>query len=636
MDTSALRRCPPLVRALAAVGCCLILVSVVCPAALGAPARLVTPTSPPVWTAGGEQRWEDFGYSLAAAGDVNRDGYGDVIVGAPGWGPADSWRGRALVYLGSASGLSPQPAWTLLGNRMDGGLGYSVAGCGDVNGDGFGDVVIGEYGFDGGHRPYRGRALVAPGSPNGPRADRAWSLAGETDHEYFGEYVAGAGDVNGDGLADVLVGCDRRSVLYFGRRGGSGPVPAWTGPGASSFAGAGDVNGDGYDDILIGTTLYAGSSAGPSGAPVWSAPWGPSASGGGDLNGDGYDDVAVGTYAQFKAPARIYAGSAAGLSPTPAWEISDAGLFWADFGYSLSVAGDVNGDGFADLAVTAPEHGEAPLARIPQIQVYLGGPAGPSPTPAWMAVGPHWTDSNDMHLALGADVNGDGSSEVLAGWADAQVGDIYSGRADLYSLGPAYPGPAILHEPVVLAPVDQPVDFEAVVTDQTHSVARVELLYRQIWNAEYGAPVAMSRVEGDRYRATLTAEQVGLVGLVYIVRAYDDYGISAETAPIGLDVIYPDGSTRTASRFEVRSIAGAGGGPAQLRFATSRAGPARVRLFDVQGRLVATPMDEPLLPRGGHVVTLGSVEARRAASGVLFYSVETVDGVRGGRLVLIR
>ena len=95
------------------------------------------------WTAQSNQASASFGTSVSGAGDINRDGFADVLVGAPGYDNGEADEGRAFLYLGSPSGLSSEPAWTAESNSAGARFGSSVSGAGDVNGDGFADAVIG-------------------------------------------------------------------------------------------------------------------------------------------------------------------------------------------------------------------------------------------------------------------------------------------------------------------------------------------------------------------------------------------------------------------------------------------------------------------------------------------------------------
>jgi hypothetical protein len=153
------------------------------------------------------------GWSVAGAGDVDGDGYGDVIVGASDYDDVETDEGAAFVFLGSASGIAngnPSTAAAQLEADQDyAWLGVSVAGAGDVNGDGYADVIVGASGYDAG-KPDEGAAFVFLGSPTGiPSGNPASAAAQLTSSQAdasLGMSVAGAGDVNGDGFADVIVG----------------------------------------------------------------------------------------------------------------------------------------------------------------------------------------------------------------------------------------------------------------------------------------------------------------------------------------------------------------------------------------------------------------------------------------------
>jgi len=289
-----------------------------------------------------DQANAEFGASVAGAGDVNGDGYADVLVGAPEYDAAQTDEGAVFVFLGSAAGIAsggPATAAVQLESGQAGAyLGISVAGAGDVNGDGYADIVVGASDYDAGETD-EGAAAVLLGSAAGITTANAASLESDQAYAWFGESVAGAGDVNGDGYADILVGAPRydsgqtdegAAFLFLGSTAGiasgsaataaaqieSDQTSAWLG----TVAGAGDVNGDGYADVLVGAYqydagqidegaafLFLGSAAGiASGNPAAAsaqlesdqayALFGASVAGAGDVNGDGYADVVVGAY----------------------------------------------------------------------------------------------------------------------------------------------------------------------------------------------------------------------------------------------------------------------------------------------------------------------------------------------------
>ena len=143
---------------------------------------------------------------MATAGDVNGDGFADVIVGASGYDNGQTDEGRAFVYHGSAAGLATTAAWTAESDQANARFGSSVATAGDVNGDGFSDVIVGAYAYDNGQTD-EGRAFVYHGLGGGlsqrpPPGPRSRTRLGAE----FGFSVATAGDVNGDGYSDVIVG----------------------------------------------------------------------------------------------------------------------------------------------------------------------------------------------------------------------------------------------------------------------------------------------------------------------------------------------------------------------------------------------------------------------------------------------
>ena len=398
-----------------------------------------------------------FGYSLARAGDVNGDGYGDLLVGAEG-GPYSNI-GAAHVYPGSASGLVTTQAWGVLGDSSNDHLGTSVDGAGDVNGDGFADVLIGAPGWEAStSEPEEGGAFLFLGGPDRTSTyspgDADWSVQGDQDYAEMGTAVAGAGDVNGDGLADVLVGAQGYEDSIY-REGG-----AWLHYGAmampadshdtlldgddyddhlgTSVASAGDINGDGYDDLVVGVPdhdynwtdegevrLYLGGAAGIDDTVDWSwesdtagARAGIAVAGAGDVNGDGFEDILAGgsaftSLATEEGRAWLFLGSASGPGASPYWT-HDGGEAYAYCGFALTGAGDLNADGYSDIAVGLPGS-DAAATDGGQVRVFLGGDLGP-------AVAPEWTFSGDEQGAgLGGaaseagDVNGDGYGDLAVG-----------------------------------------------------------------------------------------------------------------------------------------------------------------------------------------------------------------------------
>jgi FG-GAP repeat/FG-GAP-like repeat len=342
-----------------------------------------------------------FGGSVRSAGDVNGDGYADLIVGAE---TLAGDTGQAYVFLGGPTGISTSAALTL--NGPDGGtgaqFGSSVTSAGDVNGDGYGDIAVGAPGL--------GAAYVYFGGEGGVIPTPATSISGPGGPASLFGHMGAAGDVNGDGFGDLVVGAPGAIVdggggnayLFYGGSFGVAAIPnvtlisqgGPTGAFGDNVVGAGDINGDGFADVLVGAAggsgevyVYLGGMMGISAAPTINVP-GPMGvsqefgvvSGAGDINGDGYGDFAVGAplYSKNGGIVYVYLG---GVSPDGGlaivYEGSVAGT--ADggtFGLALRSAGDVNRDGFDDLVVGAP----SALGTTGSAYLYFGGDAGVTST----------------------------------------------------------------------------------------------------------------------------------------------------------------------------------------------------------------------------------------------------------------
>jgi hypothetical protein len=424
-----------------------------------------------------------FGYSVALVGDVNGDGFGDFLVGAPwseqgleeGRRPYLRWMrgflrriglplhgassGAAYLYPGRAGGAATAPVWTLFGKVEGDLLGSAVAGAGDVNGDGYADVAVGIPGHDAELRN-EGALAVFYGRRGFPASEPDLLLVGRTRDESLGSAIA-AGDFNRDGYADLAVGAPGSNlgatnggavfVFYGDPRGlGSRPGTALIGKTVdglfgSALAAVGDVNGDGYEDLVVGAYegvadptaagaayLYYGGPKGLSSAPglvlrgrTGGEQFGSALGALGDVNGDGFADFAVGARKNGDAGEEagavyIYHGSRSGPAATPRVVLRGPAPH-AQFGAALSGVADLNVDGFADLLVGAFQAGKSEEGAV---LLYLGSPDGIREPAAFTLRGRHAGAHFGKAIAGGRDVDGDGQPDFLVGAeGDAGRGD---------------------------------------------------------------------------------------------------------------------------------------------------------------------------------------------------------------------
>ena len=399
-----------------------------------------------------------FGGSVASAGDVNGDGFSDVVVGSVG---VSGGAGAAYIFLGSASGLSASPAATLTGANALDSFGVSVASAGDVNGDGFSDVIVGARGVS----SHTGAAYIYLGSASGIASGASPSaiLNGISANDNFGTSVANAGDLNNDGFSDIIIGAYGVSTntgatyVYLGSASGiaSGASPSSTLNGVAAgdrfgiaVASAGDIDGDGNSDIIVGAPfnsfatgaayIYLGTNlTTPSATLNGVSPlggFGISVASTGDINGDGYSDVIIGAAAVSSntGAAYIYVGSSTGIANGASASTTLTGSSTNQFfGISVASAGDVNGDAFSDIIIgaigTASNAGAAYL--------YEGSLTGISATPNLTINGVNAGDDFGASVASSGDINGDGYSDIFISSPNSSTATgnayLYQGQTDV-------------------------------------------------------------------------------------------------------------------------------------------------------------------------------------------------------------
>ena len=405
----------------------------------------------------GESADDDFGWRVAPAGDVNGDGAPDLIVGAPSNDAVAGFAGRAYLFYGPITGnLNAANADAIVTAEAFGdNLGFSVASAGDVNDDGFDDVLIGARGNDTpGIQAGRVYLFLGPISGNRPATSADAIISGDAFDE-VGRAVAPAGDLNGDGFDDILLGTDvgggadeGQAFLFYGPISGQLPVTSAdaiiNGTFASeslgaSVAPAGDVNGDGIDDIVVGAPRFPLGGNGTGRAYVFYGPitgvisaasanailfgeglndsFGISVAAG-DVNGDSVSDVVVGADQLFTSTgtgkAYVFYGPLSGPIQAANANAILLGEAAKDlFGTSVA-AGDVNGDGFSDAIAGAWDQGGGG-GRSGRAYVFHGPLSGTIPAAnADFIVTGAAGDQVGLWVSAG-DVDDDGVSDTLVG-----------------------------------------------------------------------------------------------------------------------------------------------------------------------------------------------------------------------------
>jgi len=344
-----------------------------------------------LYTFYGDDASDYTGYGISGFPDVNGDNCDEFLIGSPHNEDLMSGQsGSVTLY----SGINGVPIQTFYGHRGSyGWFGVDVADAGDVNNDSIHDIVVGAYTYN----SNTGYVRVISGSDY----SQLWQWDGEKTSGKFGFSVDAAGDVDNDGFDDIIIGAPEYSTtgvqregkvyVYSGQTGGL--LHTWTGQ-YENFKGdslgwtvssAGDMNGDGYDDIVFGAQRknFNGTDSGVvyvySGkdwSSLYTIPgrlaysrFGYSVSEAGDLNKDGYDDIIAGCgWADYDYVLAISGKDGSTLDYIENPDATDRGKF----GYSVAYGGDVDNDGWLDIAIGALMFPNGTLTNMGASFPYLG------------------------------------------------------------------------------------------------------------------------------------------------------------------------------------------------------------------------------------------------------------------------
>ena len=472
----------------------------------------------------GTRNNDSSGYSIRPAGDVNGDGLADVIIGAPfATRLGTNTVGETYLVYGSTNGVPTSYAdltntWLdgtngiiLTGFEQQDYSGYAVDGAGDVNGDGYDDILIGAYRAYGfwSQTGIAGKTYLVYGGSHLPaqiHLNPSWFngtngtvFAGAANDIYSGETLAGIGDVNGDGYADFIIGAKYgrgTHSYYVGHTylvyGSPHPYPAnitlnsdWlNGTNGMTFEGltntlmigksvsaAGDVNGDGYADFLTGSDgaqpdgygnqgaafLVFGQSAKFAPLVTLSPTWATGTNGvwftgatnqsnlaglsaaAGDVNADGFDDILLNqTFADTNHAALVYGR---GNFPSTVnlvrnwFDGANGSLLAGNFLASLSGAGDVNHDGADDLLLGLTLSSPMGITNAGAAYLVYGSRRGLPASQTLSLASMNGTNGcafggdqlgvgNGIHVSGAGDFNGDGVDDALVSFSTASANGI--------------------------------------------------------------------------------------------------------------------------------------------------------------------------------------------------------------------
>ncbi|MEM7131236.1 MAG: FG-GAP-like repeat-containing protein [Chloroflexota bacterium] len=524
---------------------------------------------------------------LTNVGDVNGDGWDDFILGEPFAGP--EIKGRIRLYLGTADGPANEPSWEILGTSPRALLGFVVVGIGDINADGLGDVAVSAPMWrEGSDENIQGQVLFLGGNIDGTLT-RLARVPGEVGAS-LGMAIQALGDINDDGVSDVAVfgklerddrGAMETALVFYGTADAKAdydilsygelqtilieqraanlaaiepeswePTRAWQTQGKrTEFFGwnttiLGDINGDSFDDLAINSLgifdddssgrvlLFLGSENGVGDSPDWQAGiddwarvagWDPDllsyrVMGVGDVNGDGFDDMATNAVQPFsdnRSQVLLYYGGADGFAQQPDWivrKLDDQPLF----AFKTEALGDLNGDGYDDIGILHQNS----MPFVATALIYYGSENGFADEPDWIL--DSIANGQTASFAGIGDINGDGYDDVAI---QPTTDDETEGQLRLY-----FGSPSGLTEPAEGALDVRQIAQEGVPT-KTFGVAPLGDLNQDGlddfgWITRYGA-IIFYGTEQDLLQMPFTVlnQDTGVPGMaINIARAGDVNG----------------------------------------------------------------------------------------------------------------
>jgi hypothetical protein len=493
----------------------------------------------------------DLFHVVTYIGDVNGDGYDDVLVGAPG---GDAVHGNyAKLFLGGAT-FDTAHALVFHCDQEISQFGFALAGGKDINEDGYPDFVIGASNYYYGGKPNgvadAGKVYVYFG---GPKIDTNASFTLTCDQWYyaFGSRLA-LGDINGDGYADIIVGAPNDDIDAHGR------VYIYYG---------GKALRDTPDVVLEGTAPF--DMFGGSIAYV------------GDVNGDGYGDILIGAPQMLKKP---YTGKAYLIYGGKNINLDSSTVFLGDstvhgtFGSVVAGLGDINDDGFPDFGIMANNYITIISGKDKSTMMRINADS------SWWAF---------QTIAGVGDINNDGMNDFILGIQNRGGG--YSGMIAPY-LGKTN--------------IDTVPDYTISGTMQ---------------KGYFGCSIAgVGHISSGQYNSIV-------VGQLFFNGDDLDTGkvfIYSTNAPNSIN-----GNITIANKFNLYQNNPNPFNPSTvIRYSLSVTGSVTLKVYDVLGREITTLVNERQ-SAGSHQVTF---DGRKLASGIYFYQLKTQNGIEQKKMLLMK